>query len=654
MDAKKKKTRQRNRPRNKANRLQQEPETEPKQEFNEVLIENSENKKGNIRTEQENTFTADKAADKVAHQEEKTKATNIENKQSQSQAKKDNVVLTPISNAQNESLKLLQQMMRTKLLKQEQPSGVSSPANENIVKSSKTNQSKLSNTVRIKESTNSTGVQNRSMKTECSADINLTEQSVFIANLQKKLENSVANGSTDLSNTLLDNLQKLLNEDPLSDVESSDDDEDYVEYVYKPRQYFLVALCNFCKTELSAQTKTPCSRCSLVYYCCKEHMTSDEPHRQICYAIQQVADSCDGHIFRKCGDFTAEQFRSYRIVTIRKIESIINRPMTAAEQEVILFPRICSKTSCREYAFKKLVDCEECGQVAYCRDKPEHLNLFHQQWCQFYQLFKNMELVQTKFGRIEPPMPTKQLRDIPGACCNTKQILSKLDCAVRDACEFAVLSQISTCPLTAWYALKLCGYLKKSDEITVHLIGAEIEFEVDALHKWELFFLHLNPNTKKLNVVFVGPELRQGNVQFAELTKTKCCRSCRKLERSVSYHFQNQLYHDYNKLATFLKPDLICFFNAGLYRYNGFEMEDTWPETIRIATSIKCPIVVTSYTEYEAPMDISRLMQESSRCLNMVMPPTLNPFASKKPERNFISDEDAPLMFKNFYCFVVE
>lgn len=51
--------------------------------------------------------------------------------------------------------------------------------------------------------------------------------------------------------------------------------------------------------------------------------------------------------------------------------------------------------------------------------------------------------------------------------------------------------------------------------------GAEIEFEVDALHKWELFFLHINPNTKKLNVVFVGPELNQGNVPFEQLTKTK-------------------------------------------------------------------------------------------------------------------------------------
>lgn len=98
----------------------------------------------------------------------------------------------------------------------------------------------------------------------------------------------------------------------------------------------------------------------------------------------------------------------------------------------------------------------------------------------------------------------------------------------------------------------------------------------------------------------------------------------------------------------------VCFFNAGLYRYNGFQMEDTWPQTIRIATNIKCPIVVTSYTAYEAPLDISRLILESSRRINVILPPTLNPFASKKPERNFISDEEAPLMFKNYYCFLVE
>ncbi|CAD7006307.1 unnamed protein product [Ceratitis capitata] len=654
MDGKQKKTRQRNRARNKANRL--------KQEMGQTDSHNEELTKFNESGGDNDEFGGENLSKNVSQEQILGKENDNESNEGPKSSIIGDQTATDAMDDSNQSLKLIQQMMRTKLLqqKQKQQQQQQQVQSDDVAKSEAKQVEKINkpqksgtNASRSKDSGRTIDAKESMAKKSPTAD-NSTEQSAFVASLQKKLEHSVANGSTDLPNNLLENLQKLLHEEPISDVESSGDEEDYVEYVYRPRRYFLVALCNFCKNELTPQTKVPCKRCHLLYYCSSEHMKSDEQHRQICYALQQVADNCGGHIFRKCEEFTAEQFRSYRIVMIRQIESIINRPLTATEQEVILFPHICCTPTCREYHFEKLVDCEHCGQVAYCRNKPEHLSKSHQQWCESYQLFKRLELVQAKCGQIDPSMPTKILRDIPGACSNTKQILSKLDCAVQDACEFSALSQISTCPLTAWYALKLCGHLKKSEEITIHLIGAEIEFEVDALHKWELFFLHLNPNTKKLNIIFVGPELSQGNVPFAQLTKTKCCRSCRKLQRNVSYRFQNQLYHDYFNLPTYLPPDLICFFNAGLYRYNGFQMEDTWPETIRIATNLKCPIAVTSYTAYEAPLDISRLMQESSRKLNVVLPPILNPFASQKPERNFISDEDAPLMFKNYYCFVVE
>lgn len=98
----------------------------------------------------------------------------------------------------------------------------------------------------------------------------------------------------------------------------------------------------------------------------------------------------------------------------------------------------------------------------------------------------------------------------------------------------------------------------------------------------------------------------------------------------------------------------MCFFNAGLYRATGYQWEDTWPETILKASQLKVPIVVTAYTEYEMPLDMARLVQESSRPLNVILPPIINPFTSIKPERNFISDHEAPLIFKNYYCFIVE
>lgn len=42
--------------------------------------------------------------------------------------------------------------------------------------------------------------------------------------------------------TILENFQKLLQ--PITNVESSEEEGEYVEYVYNPRKYFLVSICH--------------------------------------------------------------------------------------------------------------------------------------------------------------------------------------------------------------------------------------------------------------------------------------------------------------------------------------------------------------------------------------------------------------------------
>lgn len=54
------------------------------------------------------------------------------------------------------------------------------------------------------------------------------------------------------------------------------------------------------------------------------------------------------------------------------------------------------------------------------------------------------------------------------------------------------------------------------------MLGAEFDFEIDVLNKWELFFLHITPNVQQLNIVFVGPELNSnGRISLDQLKKTK-------------------------------------------------------------------------------------------------------------------------------------
>lgn len=65
-------------------------------------------------------------------------------------------------------------------------------------------------------------------------------------------------------------------------------------------------------------------------------------------------------------------------------------------------------------------------------------------------------------------------------------------------------------------------------------------------------------------------------------------------------------------------------------------------------------MLVTAYTELESPLDLERLQRESTRALQVVQPPTVNPYGSKRPDRNFISDDTAPMIFKNYYYFIVK
>jgi len=133
-------------------------------------------------------------------------------------------------------------------------------------------------------------------------------------------------------------------------------------------------------------------------------------------------------MFYKCGDFSGEQFRSYRIVCIRQVEKEMNRQLSATEQELLLFPMICGEFKCREHRFKRLSLCGGCGEVAFCKDKPGHRRKEeHAKWCGAYQLFKAFIMFQANFGRLDPSLPNKVLRELPMACSNTKHIMKKLN-----------------------------------------------------------------------------------------------------------------------------------------------------------------------------------------------------------------------------------
>jgi len=440
-------------------------------------------------------------------------------------------------------------------------------------------------------------------------------------------------------------------------IDDEDEEEEYVEFKFAPRPIYMATICQHCKNPM----KEPklCPGCRMVYYCREEHMTADLPsHKQFCIEIEKIVHEREGHLYSYAKKMTFDDFRGLRVQTMQLCELGLGRPLHPFEREILLFPRLCSDPICREWRPDLLTVCKDCRHVSYCEAKPSHLPISHKKWCKYYSLFYKLLLRQKLHGRIEPILPNRILQKTDTALPETMdevfKLLFKHSTALRDDCIYVTITQLATIPLTA-LSVYWKSQLPFEETFTLHLVGAEMTFEGDSLEKYESFLLHLLPPTvKRLNVVFIGAEFNSENLPLDLVAHMKPCKKCRSTNRAVNFIFEcRTYYHDYCNSRHFITPSIIGFFNPTFHHLRASKF-DKWAPTVTAAMEQKCPIVVTSYTEYEAPLDLAFLEEQASSFdYEVVQAPAINPFGSKKPERNFVSDEVVPLIFKNFAYFVV-
>ncbi|XP_043600064.1 uncharacterized protein LOC122575315 isoform X5 [Bombus pyrosoma] len=169
-------------------------------------------------------------------------------------------------------------------------------------------------------------------------------------------------------------------------------------------------------------------------------------------------------------------------------------------------------------------------------------------------------------------------------------------------------------------------------------------------------YLARNSNSKKLHLILIGPELQlPKDVPPRLLSMVPICKKCKSAGRAVIVTFKpEKLYHCLvrDPSQTLATPDLICLFNPGLYRTTGFAGKDTWLETIREFSKTLAPTTITSYTAQEMLWEINRI--NSVADVEVLLQPCKNPFASVKPDRNFVSDNTNPLIYKNYYITIVK
>lgn len=431
----------------------------------------------------------------------------------------------------------------------------------------------------------------------------------------------------------------------------SDGQEDTIELNFRPRFVFAPSLCLICMK----RSEKVCESCGMVSYCGDRHMELGWPrHRDLCAALADVCAVAGGGLSLLPG-LDADEYRVYRLKLIEMVARRLARPLELWEKEILLYPRVCR--GCRRFT-ATLRSCDACGIELFCE---HHHDDGHERWCREFQVFHRVLFMQHRHGHVDPEMPNRTPPEknplrLPDNFDSLVARLYKHSAYYRamDCYTYSSLSHVSTIPLTTLYAMQIsCQDWEIADTLVVHVIGAEFQFECVNLHVWETLFLHLLPNLKHLRLMFVGPELRLPTVPLDLLTTVKICSACESSCRRVNVSFHpGKFYHDFCRSKRFARPHLVCLFNPGLYRATGFDGRDTWPETIKEFCKARVPVCVTSYTKHEIPREIIRI--KSIADVETILEPRRNPFASIKPDRNFVSDDTAPLIYKNYYITVIK
>jgi len=135
--------------------------------------------------------------------------------------------------------------------------------------------------------------------------------------------------------------------------------------------------------------------------------------------------------------------------------------------------------------------------------------------------------------------------------------------------------------------------------MVVHVLGAQIDFEIKygAMAFEEI--MHQLPWVKELVVEFIGPHA--GSMDGGDIPMDTCSK-CRQAGRQRTYRMSNLFYHDFASRRSYTTPTISVAFNSGLH-----ETPDEWRPSIKSLLKNNVPCVFTSYNGGEAREDVRHL-----------------------------------------------
>jgi len=186
----------------------------------------------------------------------------------------------------------------------------------------------------------------------------------------------------------------------------------------------------------------------------------------------------------------------------------------------------------------------------------------------------------------------------------------------------ANLSVYLTRPLTLFYAMQVLDYLERK-ELVIHVVTAG-NFEELTLQMWEIL-LHLVPKTVSLTIITIGTELEHKSYSLS------ICDNCLSRGKKISLEFHNELYEDYVRNPSFIKPDIAVAFHADIQSKPYFAQ--LTKRSIKMLAKQNCPVLLTNHTQEKFGKSINGIKtilktSETDRVYS-----GKNPFASLNPYR---------------------
>ncbi|KAL6256322.1 hypothetical protein P5V15_012439 [Pogonomyrmex californicus] len=324
-------------------------------------------------------------------------------------------------------------------------------------------------------------------------------------------------------------------------------------------------MCHICKRFGYDVHLKRCGDCRMITYCSQQHQ-------------KVIQDVLRDHPMESYG-VSSEEWEEIKVNFMLLLCFKLKRRLKLYEMQMIHFLREC--IVCHERGSQLLEDCQNSFSIRTSNSLRLCLHL------DLLNMNKKSQLLDLHYLQ----------------CVSNTDIFQDMNEFINSYANVQTQhSQYFTRPLMLFYAMKILDYIPKCNkDLIVHVVAVNF-IEENTGETWEVL-LHLIRKIMSLIIVMIGPELKHKT----SLETISVCSNCMLQRKVLLLEFHDVLYENYVHSPSFVKPDLVIGFNAGIQEKEPESAAETWMPSIRILAEQNCPFILTCYVREEVKHEIDRI-----------------------------------------------